>query len=271
MKIFSITEIVQATNNILNSEKNYEQNHNDMISDPEPLKLTKEVSTTSNDIKNNNLKNNSIPKKTEEIIKVAETQLFQKKKIIKKEKNNFNDFADDLYFSLKKKVKKNTLKVLIDQQNEIENLKNKIDSFKIEIKNLNKNSNGLKEELTQFSINNKSLIKKNNDIEDKLNVTIKTNENLKNDKENISIKFENVLEKQISLEKENEKFKKDLDEKIHKNRSYEINNNELKNTISRYIINTKKLQNENNQLKKDQLSNIISAQEIKDLKENVNF
>jgi len=133
MKIYSIKEIVKATNNFLK---------------PESKTLYK------ND---NRTKKIKIPVETINLIIEAERSITQKKNYQSKEKplilndktssinsNKLDSFnykikikpeikdrmINELYLYLKKKIKKNTLKLIIDEQVEIKNLKNKINFLK---------------------------------------------------------------------------------------------------------------------------------------------
>ena len=246
MKIYSITEIVRATNGILNTEvkKNLENNQMSETltkKNIEPLLLTQEVNSFS---KEASVKI-SIPKHTENIIKETENYLKTKKqKIIpnKLTQNNIastykinikenikQDLVNELFIFLKKKVKKNTLKLMVDQQLDITNLKNKIYTLNSNINILNDNSRNLKVNLNQ---------------------TIKDN------------KF---------LEENNKNDEKKLEKTIQTNRSLEINNNELKNTVGRYISNSKKLQNEISELKNDQYESLAYNKKINEVNQKIKF
>jgi len=246
MKIYSITEIVRATNGILNTEVKKSLENNQMSEtvtkkNIEPLLLTQEVNSFS---KEASVKI-SIPKHTENIIKETENYLkTEKQKIIpnKQTLNNIastykinikenikQDLVNEIFIFLKKKVKKNTLKLMIDQQLDITNLKNKIYTLNSNINILNDNSRNLKVNLNQ---------------------TIKDN------------KF---------LEENNKNDEKKLEKTIQTNRSLEINNNELKNTVGRYISNSKKLQNEISELKNDQYESLAYNKKINEVNQKIKF
>jgi len=246
MKIYSITEIVRATNGILNTEVKKSLENNQMSEtvtkkNIEPLLLTQEVNSFS---KEASVKI-SIPKHTENIIKETENYLkTEKQKIIpnKQTLNNIastykinikenikQDLVNEIFIFLKKKVKKNTLKLMIDQQLDITNLKNKIYTLNSNINILNDNSRNLKVNLNQ---------------------TIKDN------------KF---------LEENNKNDEKKLEKTIQTNRSLEINNNELKNTVGRYISNSKKLQNEISELKDGQYESLAYNKKINEVNQKIKF
>jgi|TARA_B110000438_G_scaffold302218_1_gene359264 hypothetical protein len=246
MKIYSITEIVQATNGILDTELK-ENLENSQMSEKltkknnEPLLLTQEVNEFSKEIS----VKTSIPKHTENIIKETEEYLKTKKKKIipyKLTQNNMNtaykiniknnikqDLVNELFIFFKKKVKKNTLKLMIDQQLDIKNLKNKIYTLSSNINILNANSTNLKLNLNQ-SIKDNSF-----------------------------------------LEANNKKDEKKLEETIQINRSLEINNRELKTSIGRYISNSKKLQNEINELKDGQYESLAFNKKINEVSQKIKF
>ena len=248
MNIYSIKEIVEATNNILRSSRS--KNEKESKSKKENKNHSKKINI--NDLKNKYPKANNINYR----IKI--------KPEIK------DHMINELYLFIKKKIKKNTLKIIIEEQLEIKNLKNKleflyqskkelINNYKILQKkydlilenykiltidkeklsklniNLEIENKKLQDNLTQIMSQNKELALDNkkfeidkNELQENLNINIKENENLS--KKNLEL---NAKIKEIDSNFENIS---------QKNRSFEINNAELKNTISRYVINTKKIQ-----------------------------
>ena len=177
---------------------------------------------------------------------------------------------NELYQYLKKKVRKNTLRLIIDEQLEIKNLTNKIDILKKNENNLKKNYLLLSRNYKFALINNKNLeinkvqlndeIKKlrinNEAIQDDLNQVNKKKEQLninalelKSNNQILQNNLDQVNENKDQVNIDIKKLKDDLNvtklnlnDSLNKNRPYEINNHELKNTISRYIVNTKKIQ-----------------------------
>ena len=274
MKIYSIEEIVKATNNYLN---------------PKPEALLK---------KNNATKKIKLSSESESIIIEAEKSILQQEKniqnvektlVLKNEistttnskinslnykikiKPELKDhMINELYLYLKRKVTKNTLKLIIEEQEEIKNLKNKINFLKqIEnklknnyeiLKNQHESALEYNKELQinkkQLNIENKELKINNDVIQNDLNEVTKIKEKL--DIENKELKINNdVLQNDINevgknkenLDINNKKLKinlketkKNLKDSLEKNRSFEINSAELKNTLSRYIVNSKKIQ-----------------------------
>tara|TARA_B110000027_G_C16115895_1_gene300052 strand:+ start:800 stop:1837 length:1038 start_codon:yes stop_codon:yes gene_type:complete len=242
MNIYSIEEIIKASNDLLIPK-----------------------------IKTENL----IPPETEKIIRQAEKNLIKQKKnnqnieeplilrneVLDDRKDGANSFnykikikaeikdrmINELYIFLKKKIKKNTLKLIIDEQLEIKNLKGKInfleknknvliENYQILNKNYKISLENYKQLIIskeQLSIEKKELIIDNKKLQNNLNQVSQSNEELK-----------------IKLQK----IKIDLEESLQINRSLVINNTELKNTISRYINNSKKTQEKINLLEKSKNS-----------------
>ena len=269
MKIYSIKEIVKATNSFLN---------------PETKTLPK---------KSKKIKNIKLPPKTKSIIAEAESTILDENKkrslLLKNEvlnvpRNSIDSFnykikikpevkdhmINELYLYLKKKVRKSTLKLIIDEQLEIKNLKNKVNILKQNEANLKNSYQALKNEHESVLLDNENLeinkIQLNSEINElrignevlQNNVNKVTENNNQLDKNIVELKTDNnvlhnnlnqVTENNNQLDIENkdlkgdfDKTKNDLNENIEKNRSNEIHNLELKNTVSRYIVNTKKIQ-----------------------------
>ena len=269
MKIYSIKEIVKATNSFLN---------------PETKTLPK---------KSKKIKNIKLPPETESIIAEAESTILDENKkrslLLKNEvlnvpRNSIDSFnykikikpevkdhmINELYLYLKKKVRKSTLKLIIDEQLEIKNLKNKVNILKQNEANLKNSYQALKNEHESVLLDNENLeinkIQLNSEINElrignevlQNNVNEVTENNKQLDKKIVELKNDNnvlhnnlnqVTENNNQLDIENkdlkgdfDKTKNDLNENIEKNRSNETHNLELKNTVSRYIVNTKKIQ-----------------------------
>ena len=213
MKIYSIQEIIQASNNLIK---------------PEIKNIIKQEDVSLNEKKINKLTAEKPLLLTEEILNTTDQRINSFNYKIKIKPEIKDRMIDELYSFVKKKIKKNTLQLIIDEQVEIKNLKYKIVTLK---ENKNKLSNDY-----QISKNNLNKI-----IEDKKqlrinNEVLQDNLNFVN-KSNVELNIENN-----KLKNNLHEVRLNLEETITKNRSFEINNAELKNTISRYIVNTKKLQ-----------------------------
>jgi len=269
MKIYSIKEIVKATNSFLKSETK-----------PLPKKSKR-------------IKDIKLPPETESIIVEAESTILDENKkrllslkneVLNVSQNSIDSFnykikikpevkdhmINELYLYLKKKVRKSTLKLIIDEQLEIKNLKNKVDILKKTEANLKNSYQTLKNDHESVLLDNKNLEINKVQLNSEINELRISNEVLQNNlnqvtennkqlnKVIVELKIENNIQhnnlnqvtesnKQLDIENKDlkadfDKTKNDLNKNIEKNRSNEIHNSELKNTVSRYIVNTKKIQ-----------------------------
>ena len=269
MKIYSIKEIVKATNSFLKSE-------------------TKTLPKKSKKIKDIKL-----PPETESIIAEAESTILDENKkrllslkneVLNVPRNSIDSFnykikikpevkdhmINELYLYLKKKVRKSTLKLIIDEQLEIKNLKNKVNILKKTEANLKNSYQTLKNDHESVLLDNKNLEINKVQLNSEINELRISNEVLQNNlnqvtennkqlnKVIVELKIENNIQhnnlnqvgennKELDIENKDlkadlDKTKNDLNKNIEKNRSNEIHNSELKNTVSRYIVNTKKIQ-----------------------------
>ena len=273
MKVYSIKEIVQATNNIYNSK----------------TKASKKINLSPEN-------ENTITEAEKSITLQKNLQNEEKVLVLKKEISTANDskidppnykitikpevkdhMINELYLYLKKKIKKNTLKMIIDEQLEIKNLKNEINFLKkikyeltnnykilknnyestLEInKELKTNNKILQSDLNEVTKNKESLDKRNKKLKNNYESTLKISKELKNNNKILQSDLNEVTKNKESLDKRNKKLKinlkqtkKNLKDSLEKNRSFEINNAEIKNTLSRYIVNYKKLQEKLNLVK----------------------
>ena len=273
MKVYSIKEIVQATNNIYNSK----------------TKASKKINLSPEN-------ENTITEAEKSITLQKNLQNEEKVLVLKKEISTANDskidppnykitikpevkdhMINELYLYLKKKIKKNTLKMIIDEQLEIKNLKNEINFLKkikyeltnnykilknnyestLEInKELKTNNKILQSDLNEVTKNKESLDKRNKKLKNNYESTLKISKELKNNNKILQSDLNEVTKNKESLDKRNKKLKinlkqtkKNLKDSLEKNRSFEINNAEIKSTLSRYIVNYKKLEEKINLVK----------------------
>ena len=257
MKIYSIKEIVKATNSFLN---------------PETKTLPK---------KSKKIKNIKLPPETESIIAEAESTILDENKkrslLLKNEalnvpRNSIDSFnykikikpevkdhmINELYLYLKKKVRKSTLKLIIDEQLEIKNLKNKVNILKQNEANLKNSYQALKNEHESVLLDNKNLeinkIQLNSEINElrignevlQNNVNQVTENNNQLDKKIVELKTDNnVLHNNLNEVTENNK---QLDKKIVELKN---DNNVLHNNLNQVTENNKQLDIENKDLKAD--------------------
>ena len=273
MKIYSIKEIVEATNNIYNSKP----------------KASKKINLSPEN-------ENTITEAEKSITLQKNLQNEEKVLVLKKEISTANDskidppnykitikpevkdhMINELYLYLKQKIKKNTLKIIIDEQLEIKNLKNEINFLKkikyeltnnykilknnyestLEInKELKTNNEILQSDLNEVTKNKESLDKRNKKLKNNYESTLKISKELKNNNKILQNDLNEITKNKENLDKRNKvlkinlkQTKKNLKDSLEKNRSFEINNAEIKNTLSRYIVNYKNLQEKLNLVK----------------------
>ena len=248
IKIFSIKEIIQASTDILNSQNlkktntkntsdgkkkiipnsDYENIIDEKMLSSKPLVLKKEIN-----------KSEDIPPSVEKIITQAEEKQFktlsEKSKII----NNLDHqkIVDELYKLFNKKIKKNTLKLIIDLRNNIVSLDEKIIS--------------LKEKEQKITINNKLL---GQDIKNLINTQNSLQHDLKEkdlDLNQIKIKLIGSNDKIIKLKDNNELINFDLQLSHNKNSKLNNTNNELRDNINELKIKITNDQSKLNQLEND--------------------
>ena len=282
MRIYSIKEIADATKNLLDSDTSVIPKNNNLKKQEElPIETEKIIS----DAEINILKNKDIIKNTQEPLVLKneisdnlnnQSDTFNYNVKIKPEVKDH--IINELYKYLKKKVKKNTLKLILENRLEINNLQNKINILKL---NRDKLTNDylelekkykyildqyetlkidyqiLTNENNQLKINNEKINKMLNEIEIKNKDFDSKNIILSNENKKFEDKVYLLTNKNGELDIQNEKLKIsikeqeiNLDSANQKNRSFEINNAELKNTISRYIVNTKKINEKINSIEK---------------------
>ncbi len=290
IKIFSINEILDATNDFLTKPK--EKKSKSTVS-KKPLILNDAVqdhknetsSLTSEDRKKfrkalglDQVRNSNGDAKIKENlnnkfshIKKNETSdhLNNNRKILsieeKKEKENNEKIVDEVYKIIKKKVRKSTIKVILDQQTEINVLKEKIlELRKLEHKNLKANKK-LKNEIAILINNEKILNFKFEEFKNKLNLSIKKeyelnskNEELENSVKELESSLLLTKEENIKLEKNYLSIQSQLDkfivnEKnlIDSNKNIENNILILTNTKNSLAYEVKKLKHEFNIIQKN--------------------
>ena len=290
INIFSINEIVNATNNLLleahEDEKKIINNYSSMVN--------KNNETTNLDVEKNIFPEGQIPGEIENIILEAENSQIQTKiKEPTKEIGNYNEnyveefkvnkdeLIESMHKTFSKKIKKNTLKLILDLREEI--------IF------LNKNISSLKEKKKKEELNNK-ILKKNvfdlKQIENKLDHHLKRIQaeldSLKNKNEKLNLDYDllneqhkDLIEKNTLLNNDNIQIKSELAAYINKDSisqskiiklEEEISNNnnhlnettsdneKVKSELNEYKNTEKNLREKNQELQKS----------INDLKSNVN-
>ena len=226
INIYSIHEIVEATNNILQRPNNKNKtNKKTQIKEKEEVPF---LLTDSIEVQKINTKDSSNK------VKTSKSFIIQKNKTkIKSQKEKQS--IDDIYIKLNKKIKKNSLKLIFDQQAEINKLNNTI---------------------TDLKQLNETILSEQNILNLKLNELKNLKDTLILEKNSLNEQLENIIAKQKSSDIQIDDLKKNkiiLEKQIN-----ELSNK--KNSLS----NEKDLLNEQlNDLKTKQSSSEIEIKQLK--------
>ena len=145
-KIYSISEIIEASNNILNISKKNLKTRNIVI------KKNKILEETSSEVE-------------KKILNDSYTENVNVKKNYEIDEETKKETLDKIYKFLKKKIRRNTLKIIFEQENEIETLKKKNNHLS-ESKIILKTSNtSIFYNLVKINQNNKNLNQENSSKE----------------------------------------------------------------------------------------------------------
>ena len=243
MNIYSIQEILKATNELLKPELKNKKNIK-----KSQEKLAPKIESIISEAEKSILKEKKIHQNFEKpLILKNELSISSNMNLINykiKIKPEIRDhMINELFIYLKKKIKKNTLKLIIEEQLIKKNLENKI--------------NFLKQKENKLTIEYQSLKDSYESVLENDEILKIDNNNLQNNLDHLSI-----VNEKFKINLKEQKLK--LDESLEKNRSFQINNSELKNTVSRYITNFKKLQEKINLLENSK--NLDFENEIKKVK-----
>ena len=184
MKIYSIKEIVEATNSFLKPKSEDIVKNKDLT---KQIKLTNENQVKTKNTKESNFKEDEKIeiKDTTKPIKIKLSPLNKKKEAplinkIKFEPKVKDIIINELYIFLKKKIRKSTLKIIIDEQIEIKNLKREITFLKVNEKKLINNYKSLKVDYREITKNYEKILNWNRSLRFALAVCT-LRDNLKNE------------------------------------------------------------------------------------------
>ena len=246
LKIFSIKEIVNATNSIYKNEEpkdsawkknnnNIKENKNS-LEQPSKTNLENQETLILKDEKVEVNKKDSDKEfidndKVDTPIKQSVSPLNKPDKLLsikeKNEKKEKDYIVDEIYKIIKKRVRKNTIKLILDQQIEISDLKEKVlELRKIEYKNLRVNKK-LKDEISTLINNEKVLNFKFNELNEKLNAVTESKSEFINKNEELE-KNVKELEKSLSFTKK---------ENIRLEQNYQT----IQSQLDTFIVNEKNL------------------------------
>ena len=250
-KHFSTSEIIEASDDILNTPSKSSKINNIKITKnnySSPLLLVNEISKNASPKANmsfiNNLNKNNI--NINEKIK--------------------NEIINELYNLFKKKIKKNTLKIIFDQQIEIKKFQKKIEYLNESKKILENNNHDLQSNLNQIIEDKKVLENNNHDLQSSLDKIIEEKEMLieKNTRaqEDLSLEKSNLLNNSNNekLTELNNKLKFYQDENLRLSRDLS-NSQETHHIIKKQLNDFEKQKNQiSNQIQ--ELNNSVSKSNL---------
>ena len=270
INVYSIEEIIQASENILdrsskkiNSKENHDSINQKKMSTENLLVLKKDLEITP-----------EAPKDIESIIVEAEkaqlkynldklSQRNQKKHTPTKNIIKTEDVVNQLYNLFNKKIKKNTLKLIVELKYEISSLGEKIITLKEREKKIKLNNKLLNEEISNLtdhvSYLKDTIKKKDLDI-NLINQKLIDNQNkiihLENNNSELNSKIDIYQNQIIQLKNENNELE-------NNNNELKNNNSELNSKIDIYQNQIIQLKNENKELS-DELAKSLDNQETID-------
>ena len=250
-KHFSTSEIIKASDDILNTPSKSSKINNIKITKnnySSPLLLVNEISKNASPKANmsfiNNLNKNNI--NINEKIK--------------------NEIINELYNFFKKKIKKNTLKIIFDQQIEIKKFQKKIEYLNESKKILENNNHDLQSNLNKIIEDKKVLENNNHDLQSSLDKIIEEKEMLieKNTRaqEELSLEKSNLLNNSNNekLTELNNKLKFYQDENLRLSRDLS-NSQETHHIIKKQLNDFEKQKNQiSNQIQ--ELNNSVSKSNL---------
>jgi len=198
-KHFSTSEIIKASDDILNTPSKSSKINNIKITKnnySSPLLLVNEISKNASPKANmsfiNNLNKNNI--NINEKIK--------------------NEIINELYNFFKKKIRKNTLKIIFDHQIKIKKFQKKIEYLNESKKILENNNHDLQSNLNQIIEDKKVLENNNHDLQSNLNQIIEDKKILENNNHDLQSNLNQIIEDKKVLENNNHDLQSSLDKII---------------------------------------------------------
>ena len=233
-KHFSISEIIEASDNILNTPSKSSKINNIKITKnnySSPLLLVNEISKNASPKANmsfiNNLNKNNI--NINEKIK--------------------NEIINELYNFFKQKIKKNTLKLIFDQQIKIKKFQKEIEYLNESKKILENNNHDLQSNLNKIIEDKKILENNNHDLQSNLNQIIEDKKVLENNNHDLQSSLDKIIEEKEMLIEKNTRAQEELS--LEKSNLLNNSNNEKLTELNNKL---KFYQDENLRLSRD-LSN----------------
>ena len=233
-KHFSISEIIKASDNILNTPSKSSKINNIKITKnnySSPLLLVNEISKNASPKANMSFINN---------LNKSNININEKIK---------NEIINELYNFFKKKIRKNTLKIIFDQQIEIKKFQKKIEYLNESKKILENNNHDLQSNLNQIIEDKKILENNNHDLQSNLNQIIEDKKVLENNNHDLQSSLDKIIEEKEMLIEKNTRAQEELS--LEKSNLLNNSNNEKLTELNNKL---KFYQDENLRLSRD-LSN----------------
>ena len=245
-KHFSTSEIIKASDDILNTPSKSSKINNIKITKnnySSPLLLVNEISKNASPKANmsfiNNLNKNNI--NINEKIK--------------------NEIINELYNFFKKKIRKNTLKIIFDQQIKIKKFQKKIEYLNESKKILENNNHDLQSNLNKIIEDKKVLENNNHDLQSNLNQIKEDKKILENNNHDLQSNLNQIIEDKKILENNNHDLQSNLNQIIEDKKILENNNHDLQSNLNQIIEDKKVLENNNHDLQSS-LDKIIEEKEM---------
>ena len=248
-KHFSISEIIKASDDILNTPSKSSKINNIKITKnnySSPLLLINEIS--KNNYSSPLLLVNEISKNVSPKANMSFINNLNKNNININEKIK-NEIINELYNFFKKKIKKNTLKLIFDQQIKIKKFQKEIEYLNESKKILENNNHDLQSNLNQIIEDKKILENNNHDLQSNLNQIIEDKKVLENNNHDLQSSLDKIIEEKEMLIEKNTRAQEELS--LEKSNLLNNSNNEKLTELNNKL---KFYQDENLRLSRD-LSN----------------
>ena len=233
-KHFSTSEIIKASDDILNT--------------PSKSSIINNIKITKNNYSSPLLLVNEISKNVSPKANMSFINNLNKNNININEKIK-NEIINELYNFFKKKIKKNTLKLIFDQQIKIKKFQKEIEYLNESKKILENNNHDLQSNLNQIIEDKKILENNNHDLQSNLNQIIEDKKVLENNNHDLQSSLDKIIEEKEMLIEKNTRAQEELS--LEKSNLLNNSNNEKLTELNNKL---KFYQDENLRLSRD-LSN----------------